>query len=74
VIAEAESLGNHNNGVVERRSFNAHGERREALATNAFWQTLIETRIQATPNDARTDRGFTGHEHLDRAGLIHMNG
>ena len=44
------------------------------MAPNAFWQTLIDTRIQATPNDARTDRGFTGHEHLDRAGLIYMNG
>jgi len=44
------------------------------MAPNAFWQTLIDTRIQTTPNDARTDRGFTGHEHLDRAGLIHING
>ncbi|WP_445357902.1 RHS repeat-associated core domain-containing protein [Microbulbifer sp. ANSA002] len=21
-----------------------------------------------------TNRGYTGHEHLDRTGLIHMNG
>lgn len=47
--------------------FDAHGKRR-----NADWT--------ADPADLRmadahfTERGFTGHEHLDDARLIHMNG
>lgn len=47
--------------------FDAHGKRR-----NANWT--------ADPADARmadahfTERGYTGHEHLDDARLIHMNG
>ncbi len=50
--------------VIERLSYDAHGKRRQ---TN--WQDatgLITSGI--------TTHGFTGHEHLDSVGLIHMNG
>ena len=74
VIVEAESLANGNQGVVDRKSYNAHGERREVPGGTGPWQNLIDPRTQPTTNDARTDRGFTGHEHVDRAGIVHMNG
>ncbi|MEM7172319.1 MAG: RHS repeat-associated core domain-containing protein, partial [Pseudomonadota bacterium] len=50
--------------VQERLSYDAHGKRRET-----DWDAA------ATPIYAsETLRGFTGHEHLDTVGLIHMNG
>ena len=59
--------------VVQELSFGAWGQRRNA--TN--WQELIASQlIDLGPNfDASiTRRGFTGHEMIDGAGLIHMNG
>ena len=50
--------------MVQRLSFDAHGKRRLADWTAGD---------PAAP-DAETPRGFTGHEHLDSVGLIHMNG
>lgn len=54
-----DSLGN----VVERNSFDAWGNRRNA----ATWSGPAN----GTP---LFDRGFTGHEHLYNFGLINMNG
>ena len=50
--------------MVEYLAYDAHGKRRLA-----DWQP-------GTPNtlNRETPRGFTGHEHLDGVGLIHMNG
>ena len=50
--------------VVERRSHDAHGKLRQA-----DWQAATGTIAMI-----ETPRGFTGHEHLDSVGLIHMNG
>ena len=50
--------------MVQRLSFDAHGKRRLADWTAG---------TPAAP-DAETPRDFTGHEHLDSVGLIHMNG
>lgn len=48
-------------------SFDVWGKRR-----NTNWSADT---IDARPNDTHwTERGFTGHEHLDLAGLVHMNG
>ena len=50
--------------VAEERSFGPWGE-----ARNADW-----TAPAAPPPLLETPRGFTGHEHLESVGLIHMNG
>lgn len=50
--------------VVERLSFDAFGQRR----VSDTWGDGV---IALVTNNAR---GFTGHEHLDTTGLIHMNG
>ena len=49
-----------------------HGERRKPDWTRRLSQAEIET--LAADHGDRTSRGFTGHEHLDRTGLVHMNG
>lgn len=54
--------------VVVRLSFGAYGERRDR-----DWDGPVgATDLAALANVSR--RGFTGHEHLDAVGLIHMNG
>ena len=61
--------------VVERFSFDPWGARR-----NADWhklgsiESMLQQRTMAALASDLTTRGFTGHEHLDDAGLIHMNG
>ena len=50
--------------VVERLNYDPHGKRREA-GWDAPWLPVLAS---------ETQRGFTGHEHLDNVGLIHMNG
>ncbi|PHS71316.1 MAG: hypothetical protein COB22_07365 [Cycloclasticus sp.] len=58
-ISDAQGL------VVESQSYDAHGKRR-----NADWSDISGNPAPSTS----TDRGFTGHEHIDEVGLIHMNG
>jgi len=50
--------------VLEHFSYDAFGKRRELDGRDSI------TRIIANS----THHGFTGHEHLDHVGLIHMNG
>ena len=50
--------------VAERLSFDPHGQRR----LTDWLPAPFPLSGQETP------RGFTGHEHLDGVGLIHMNG
>ena len=49
-----------------------YGERRDEDWTAQLAPTEIEE-LRAEHGE-RVSRGFTGHEHLDRTGLIHMNG
>ncbi|MEO7097751.1 MAG: RHS repeat-associated core domain-containing protein [Luteolibacter sp.] len=57
--------------VIERQSFNAWGERRNA-DTWQNYRTVSTDAYRTSSTDY--DRGYTGHEQLDDSGLIHMNG
>ena len=59
-----DTITGETGAVVERLSYDAHGKRRLDDWTAGD---------PVSPN-AETPRGFTGHEHLDSVGLIHMNG
>lgn len=62
-LGSIASLTDELGAVTETLSYDPHGKRRLA-----DWQA-------GSPIDpAETPRGFTGHEHLDAVGLIHMNG
>ena len=52
--------------------YDPYGERRKPDWTGQLTRAEIETLLDA--HGERVSRGFTRHEHLDRTGLIHMNG
>lgn len=57
-------ISDENGAVVERLSYDAWGKRRYANGADDPTGSVI----------SETTRGFTGHEHLDEVGLVHMNG
>ena len=59
-----DTITGETGAVIERLSYDPHGKRRLE-----DWSAGDPV----SPN-AETPRGFTGHEHLDSVGLIHMNG
>jgi len=62
----------HTGSVTARYSYDPFGKRRQAAGQYDAFGTLV---IDWTSNtNSGTDRGYTGHEHLDDIGLIHMNG
>jgi RHS repeat-associated protein len=68
-LGSPELITNAQGGEVVRLSFGAYGERRDG----ADWSGPPPgSDLIAIANTGR--RGFTGHEHLDNVGLIHMNG
>jgi RHS repeat-associated protein len=50
--------------VVERMAYEPFGKRRRSDGTTDVNGTLAPS----------TDRGYTGHEHMDEVGLVNMNG
>lgn len=61
LAAVTDEAGN----IVERQSYEPFGKRRELTGE-------VDTDNSVTGQSS--DRGYTGHEHLDDVGLIHMNG
>ncbi len=62
-LGSVESITDESGVVTEHLSYDAHGKRR-----------LTDWNAGTPTAPAETPRGFTGHEHLDGVGLIHMNG
>ena len=62
-LGSVDVIANETGAEVERMSFDVHGRRRnvDTWATPATYGT-----------DATTRRGYTGHEQIDGAGLVHM--
>jgi RHS repeat-associated protein len=57
---------------VDRFSYDPWGKRRQAVTSP--WLSILPGSHLIPASLANLTRGFTGHEHLDRVGLIHMNG
>lgn len=64
IVAAVDPLG----AVNERMAFDAWGKRRAVS-----WAPMSFTDLYAFKSTT-TKRGYTGHEHVDSMGLIHMNG
>lgn len=63
VLGSVDVIADENGTAVERMSFDVHGRRR----SEADWLSAV-----VYGADATTRRGYTGHEQIDGAGLIHM--
>lgn len=62
----------HAAAVTARYAYDPFGKRRTtAGAYDAFGNLVIDW---TSNTNSGNDRGYTGHEHLDDVGLIHMNG
>lgn len=65
------SSTDHNGTVTARYSYDPFGKRRAAGGAYDANGNLV---IDWNNTNSGTDRGYTGHEHLDDVGVIHMNG
>ncbi|CAI8154110.1 MAG: Uncharacterised protein [Pseudidiomarina mangrovi] len=69
-LGSVVTLSNHNNLILEHRSYDPFGKPRygtmQASPSATLWNIAGGTPF--------TMRGFTDHEHIDEAQLIHMNG
>lgn len=63
-LGSVVAIFNENNQIEESTNYKAFGHKRLINQIKQDDSPLISK---------RTTRGFTGHEHLDRVGLIHMN-
>jgi RHS repeat-associated protein len=62
----------HAGAVTARYAYDPFGKRRYTNSSYDAFGTLVVDWTTDTNNG--NDRGFTGHEHLDELGLVHMNG
>ena len=53
--------------VLQRMSYDAWGRRRQTNGNDDSWGSL------GTIANNQDNSGYTGHEHLDQLGLVHMN-
>ncbi|MCW8126446.1 RHS repeat domain-containing protein [Microbulbifer halophilus] len=67
-----DESGNLLVGAVGELAFDPYGTRKKADWSSALEESDLEELLEGAGLSTR--RGFTGHEHLDRTGLIHMNG
>lgn len=62
----------HNGSVTARYAYDPFGKRR---MTNGVYDATGNLVIDwSAAVNSGTDRGYTGHEHLDDVGIVHMNG
>ncbi|MDF2176845.1 SpvB/TcaC N-terminal domain-containing protein [Aliiglaciecola sp. CAU 1673] len=71
-IGSVVAIADENGDLVARMSYDAFGKRREGSSWNALQSAFAQPSIKAALDI--TERGFTGHEHVDHADIIHMNG
>ena len=71
-LGSVTSTLDHQGTVTARYAYDPFGKRRQTNGRYDEFGTLV---IDWASNvNHGTDRGFTGHEHLDDLGLVHMNG
>lgn len=68
-LGSTDVLTDASGAVTQRMSFDVWGERR----SDSNWSAYTQAQIAAFNAD-KTRKGYTGHEHVDQANLIHMGG
>ncbi len=71
-LGSTDVISDNTGAVYQQFSFDAWGKQRDPVSWNSTGDLFA---INLSPfSNAATSRGFTGHEHLDEMGLVHMNG
>ncbi len=74
-LGSIDLITDQNANVLQRESFDAHGQRRYAApAGSGFLWNLLPSAQAASFDTSTTHQGYTGHEQLDGVGLVHMKG
>ena len=66
-LGSIDTITDGQGNIVERMSYTPFGQRRQG-----DWRANQNPHLPIIPK--LTNRGFTGHEHIDEMNLIHMNG
>lgn len=67
-LGSTHAITDQSGNLIQHQSFTAFGQR-----ANAATYVPLDVAALIAANDPTT-RGFTGHEHVDGLGVIHMNG
>jgi RHS repeat-associated protein len=73
-LGSIEAVTDGNGNVLDNLAFEAFGARKAENWTGSIPSTELDALLALESGHSRKVRGFTGHEHLDRSGFIHMNG
>ena len=71
-LGSVESVTDESGNELAAMAHDPYGDRRRPDWTGRL--TASSTTALVDAQGRRASRGFTGHEHLDRTGLVHMNG
>jgi RHS repeat-associated protein len=71
-LGSLRATSDHTGTVTARYAYDPYGKRRHTDGRYDPFGDVLGDWTQGT--NAGTDRGFTGHEHLDELDLVHMNG
>ncbi|MEW5251789.1 RHS repeat domain-containing protein, partial [Microbulbifer sp. 2201CG32-9] len=71
-LGSIEKVTDESGSLILDTAFDPSGKRRKADWSQEMDPQGLEVLLAS--QSLVTNRGFTGHEHLDRTGLIHMNG
>ena len=73
-LGSIDVVTDDNGNVLDRAAFEPFGSRKRKDWTANISSMELEALLDLDTDHTRKARGFTGHEHLDRTGFIHMNG
>jgi len=73
-LGSIEAVTDDNGNVLDQLAFEPFGSRKKKNWTANISASELHALLDAHSGNTRKARGFTGHEHLDRTGFIHMNG
>ncbi|MCW8997245.1 MAG: hypothetical protein OQK04_00835, partial [Kangiellaceae bacterium] len=71
-LGSVELITDINGNTVKKFSYDPWGQRRDETSYLTTNFSVVDDALAYAAEDFR--RGYTGHEHIDEAGLIHMNG
>ena len=73
-LGSIEVVTDENGNKLDNLAFEPFGSRKKKDWTANISSTEFNELLELDWDHSRKARGFTGHEHLDRTGFIHMNG